>query len=182
METATVSDADIYDQANADPQAFWAGWADQLEWMTPYQTVCEWNPPHAKWFTGGTLNASVNCLDRHIKTDKRNKAALIFEGEPGDTRVLTYYDLWREVNRFAGVLKNLNVGKGDRVTIYLPMICESVIAILACARIGAIHTVFLPGFPLTVARAYERFRVKSFNHCRRRMAQGQRRSAQIRRR
>ncbi len=146
VEAANVSDAGVYEKAASDPQAFWAGWADQLEWTTPYQTVCEWNPPHAKWFTGGTLNASVNCLDRHIKGDKRNKAAIIFEGEPGDTRVLTYYDLWRETNRFAGVLQNLGVAKGDRVTIYLPMIPEAAIAMLACARIGAIHTVVFGGF------------------------------------
>ena len=145
-ERANINEADIYEKAQSDPEAFWAGWAEQLEWMTPYKTVCEWNPPHAKWFTGGTLNASANCLDRHIRGDKRNKAALVFEGEPGDMRVLTYYDLWREVNRFAGVLKNLTVGKGDRVTIYLPMIPESVIAMLACARIGAIHTVVFAGF------------------------------------
>ena len=102
IEAANVSDAGVYEKAASDPQTFWAGWADQLEWITPYQTVCEWNPPHAKWFTGGKLNASSNCLDRHIKGDKRNKAAIIFEGEPGDTRVLTYYDLWREVESVRG--------------------------------------------------------------------------------
>ncbi|MBC8142477.1 MAG: acetate--CoA ligase, partial [Armatimonadetes bacterium] len=143
---ANYSDTAVYDAANADRETFWRGWADKLAWITPYQTVCEWNPPHAKWFTGGTLNASANCLDRHIETDKRNKAAIIFEGEPGDQRVLTYYDLWRETNRFANVLKKLGVGKGDRVTIYLPMIPEAAIAMLACARIGAIHTVVFGGF------------------------------------
>ncbi len=143
---ANMSDPAIYEAAKADREGFWAGWANKLEWIAPFHTVCEWNPPHAKWFLGGKLNIAANCLDRHIKTDKRNKAAILFEGEPGDTRVLTYYDLWRETNRFAGVLKHLGVGKGDRVTIYLPMIPEAAIAMLACARIGAIHTVVFGGF------------------------------------
>jgi acetyl-CoA synthetase len=143
---ANAADPAIYEQAAADPEAFWAHWASQLEWSEPWHTVCEWNAPHAKWFVGGKLNVSVNCLDRHVKTAKRNKAAIIFEGEPGDTRVLTYQDLWREVNQFAGVLKNLGVGKGDRVTIYLPMIPEAAIAMLACTRIGAVHTVVFGGF------------------------------------
>ncbi len=143
---ANIRDAAVYDAAQADPEAYWADWARQLDWIEPWHTVCEWNPPHAKWFVGGKLNASANCLDRHIANGKRNKAAIIFEGEPGDTRVLTYYDLWREVNRFAGVLQNLGVQKGDRVTIYLPMIPEAAIAMLACARIGAGHSVVFGGF------------------------------------
>ena len=143
---ANVSDPAIYERAAADPEAFWVEWANKLDWIEPWTTVCEWNPPHAKWFTGGKLNISANCLDRHIKTARRNKAAIIFEGEPGDSRVLTYYDLWREVNQFAGVLKNLGINKGDRVTIYLPMIPEAAITMLACARIGAIHTVVFGGF------------------------------------
>ncbi len=138
---ANINDPAVYERAAADPQAFWAEWAGQLDWMTPWNTVCEWNPPHAKWFLGGQLNVSANCLDRHVRTARRNKAAIIFEGEPGDTRVLTYYDLWREVNQFAGVLKNLGVNKGDRVTIYLPMIPEAAVAMLACTRIGAVHSV-----------------------------------------
>jgi acetyl-CoA synthetase len=136
----------VYERAQADPEAFWAEWAEQLEWIAPWHTVCEWNPPHAKWFVGGKLNVSANCLDRHLQTARRNKAAIIFEGEPGDTRVLTYHDLWREVNRFAGVLKSLGVGRGDRVTIYLPMIPEAAIAMLACTRIGAVHSVVFGGF------------------------------------
>ena len=136
----------IYEEAAADPEAFWRKQADQLTWIAPYQTVCEWNPPHAKWFVGGKLNVSANCLDRHLKTDRRNKAAIIFEGEPGDTRTLTYWELWNEVNRFAGVLKSFGVGKGDRVTIYLPMIPEAAIAMLACTRIGAVHSVVFGGF------------------------------------
>jgi acetate--CoA ligase len=145
-ERANASDPGIYESASADPEAFWANWAQKLEWITPWQTVCEWNPPHAKWFVGGTLNVSANCLDRHIRTARRNKAAIIFEGEPGEQRVLTYYDLWREVNRFAAVLKGLGVGKGDRVTIYLPMVPEAAIAMLACTRIGAVHSVVFGGF------------------------------------
>ncbi len=143
---ANIADPAIYEKAAADPEAFWAEWAGKLDWIEPWQTVCEWNPPHAKWFVGGKLNISANCLDRHIKSARRNKAAIIFEGEPGDSRVLTYYDLWREVNQFAGVLKNLGINKGDRVTIYLPMIPEAAITMLACARIGAIHTVVFGGF------------------------------------
>jgi acetyl-CoA synthetase len=114
--------------------------------MAPYQRVLDWKPPHAQWFVGGKLNASVNCVDRHIRTARRNKAALVFEGEPGDRRTLTYWDLYVAVNQFANVLKSLGVAKGDRVAIYLPLIPEAVIAMLACARIGAIHSVVFGGF------------------------------------
>jgi acetyl-CoA synthetase len=143
---ANANDPAIYETAAADPEAFWAEQARALDWDQYWHTVCEWKPPHAKWFVGGKLNVSVNCLDRHLKTARRNKAAILFEGEPGDTRTLTYAELWREVNRFAGVLKGLGVGKGDRVTIYLPMIPEAAIAMLACARIGAVHSVVFGGF------------------------------------
>jgi acetyl-CoA synthetase len=143
---ANAADPEVYARAAADPEAFWAERAARLDWITPWNTVCEWNPPHAKWFVGGTLNVSANCLDRHVATARRNKAAIIFEGEPGDQRVLTYQDLWRGVNGFAGVLKNLGVGKGDRVTIYLPMVPEAAIAMLACTRVGAVHTVVFGGF------------------------------------
>jgi acetyl-CoA synthetase len=108
--------------------------------------VLEWNPPHAKWFVGGTLNASVNCVDRHVRSARRNKAALVWEGEPGDRRTLTYYDLYRQVSQFGNVLKSLGVKRGDRVAIYLPLIPELAIAMLACARIGAIHSVVFGGF------------------------------------
>ena len=108
--------------------------------------VLEWKPPHAKWFVGGTLNVSVNCLDRHVRTARRNKAAIIWEGEPGDRRTLTYFDLHREVCQFANVLKSLGVKRGDRVAIYLPLIPELAIAMLACARIGAVHSVVFGGF------------------------------------
>ena len=129
-----------------DPEKFWGTAAEGLHWFKPWTRVLEWNPPHAKWFVGGQINACYNCVDRHIKAGQRNKAAIIWEGEPGDSRVLTYGDLYREVNLFANALKSLGVKKGDRVAIYLPMIPEAVIAMLACARIGAIHSVVFGGF------------------------------------
>jgi len=143
---AQVSSTQIYADAERDPERFWADMAGSLEWSRPWDTVLEWTPPHAKWFVGGKLNASVSCLDRHVRTARRNKAALIFEGEPGDRRTLTYWDLYVEVNKFANVLKTLGVRRGDRVGIYLPLIPEVVVAMLACARIGAIHSVVFAGF------------------------------------
>jgi acetyl-CoA synthetase len=132
--------------AAKDPEAFWARMAAELDWIAPWSKVLEWNLPFAKWFVGGKLNVSANCLDRHLKGARRNKAAIVWEGEPGDRRVLTYHDLWREVGRFANVLKGLGVKRGDRVTIYMPMIPELPIAMLACARIGAVHSVIFGGF------------------------------------
>ncbi len=143
---AVVNDERIYEEAARDPEAFWAKFAGELEWSRPWDRVLEWNPPHAKWFVGGRLNASVNCLDRHIRTARRNKAALVWEGEPGDRRTLTYYDLYRETSAFANVLKTLGIRKGDRVAIYLPLVPELAIAMLACARIGAVHSVVFGGF------------------------------------
>ena len=143
--TANVS-RDVYDRAARDPEAFWAEMARELEWSKPFDKVLEWNPPWAKWFLGGKLNASVNCLDRHLHSGRRNKAALIWEGEPGDTRTYTYWDLYREVCKFGNVLRRLGVKRGDRVAIYLPMIPEAAIAMLACARIGAPHSVVFGGF------------------------------------
>jgi acetyl-CoA synthetase len=143
---ARVRDRSMYEDAAADPQSFWAGQARELEWMEPWKAVLEWKPPRAKWFVGGKLNVSVNCVDRHIATARRNKAAIIWEGEPGERRTLTYWDLYVEVNRFAAVLRGLGVGHGDRVAIYLPMIPEAAVAMLACARIGAIHSVVFGGF------------------------------------
>jgi len=145
-QTAVAADERLYEEAARDPEKFWAGWAEQLSWHRRWDRVLEWNPPHARWFTGGQLNASVNCLDRHLGTWRRNKAALIWEGEPGDRRTLTYFELHREVCRFANVLKKLGVKRGDRVGIYLPMIPEVVVAMLACARIGAPHSVVFGGF------------------------------------
>ncbi len=143
---ATVQDPGIYEEARRDPERFWASFAEELDWFEPWDEVLEWKPPYAKWFAGGKLNVSYNCLDRQIKTARKNKAAIIWEGEPGDTRTLTYFDLYREVNKFANVLKDLGVKKGDRVTIYLPMIPELPIAMLACARIGAPHSVVFSAF------------------------------------
>ena len=138
--------AATYAAAAADRLQFWADRAAELEWFTPWTSVLEWDLPHAKWFSGGTLNVSVNCLDRHVRSAKRNQAALIWEGEPGDRRVLTYWELYREVCRAANALKALGVKRGDRVAIYLPMIPEAAIAMLACARIGAVHSVVFGGF------------------------------------
>ena len=127
-------------------ERFWETEARALEWSAPWTRVLDWQVPHAKWFIGGKLNASVNCLDRHLRGARRNKAAIVWEGEPGDRRVLTYWDLAREVGRCANALKRLGVKRGDRVAIYLPMIPEAAIAMLACARIGAVHSVVFGGF------------------------------------
>ncbi|MFB2923084.1 acetate--CoA ligase [Aerosakkonema funiforme] len=143
----------LYDRAKADPQKFWAELAEQeLEWFQKWDTVLDWQPPFAKWFVNGKTNISYNCLDRHLTTWRKNKAALIWEGEPGDTRTLTYAQLHREVCQFANVLKQLGVQKGDRVGIYMPMIPEAAIAMLACARIGAPHTVVFGGFSAEALR------------------------------
>ena len=138
--------------ASADPEAYWAGVAEQLHWYKPWQTVLDWQPPFARWFDGGTTNLSYNCLDRHLDGPRRHKTAILWEGEPGDTRSLTYEDLHREVSLFAGALKNLGVRKGDRVGIYMPMVPELPIAMLACARIGATHSVVFGGFSADALR------------------------------
>jgi acetyl-CoA synthetase len=143
---AVVRDERLYAEAERDPEGFWARFASELEWSRPWDKVLDWQAPHAKWFVGGRINASVNCLDRHVRGARRNKAALIWEGEPGDRRTLTYFDLYRQVSMFANVLKSLGVRKGDRVAIYLPLIPELAIAMLACARIGAVHSVIFGGF------------------------------------
>jgi acetyl-CoA synthetase len=144
--TAHVTSQELTDYAARDPEGFWAGMAADLEWYRKWDTVLEWKPPHCKWFLGGKLNVSVNCVDRHVRGVRRNKAALVWEGEPGDRRTLTYWDLYVDVNRFANVLKSLGVRRGDRVAIYLPLIPEVVVAMLACSRIGAIHSVVFGGF------------------------------------
>jgi len=145
-EQANVRDPSVYRKADRDFQKFWAGFARELSWYKTWKRVLDWKPPYAKWFVGGKLNASVNCLDRHVLGPRKNKAALIWEGEPGDQRILTYHELLREVARFGNVLKSLGIRKGDRVTLYMPMIPELPIAMLACARIGAIHSVVFGGF------------------------------------
>jgi acetyl-CoA synthetase len=146
VEQANASDPGIREKAEADPERYWESWAEELDWFRKWDKVLEWTPPHAKWFLGGQLNVAHNCLDRHLEGPRRNKAALIWEGEPGDVRTYTYWDLHREVCRFASALKGLGVEKGDRVAIYLPMIPEAAIAMLACARIGAPHSVVFGGF------------------------------------
>jgi acetyl-CoA synthetase len=144
----------IYAEAAADPAAFWAKLAQQeLHWFKPWNSVLDWsNPPFAKWFDGGKINISYNCLDRHLTTDRRDKPALIWEGEPGDSRTLTYAELHREVCQMANVLRKLGVTKGDRVAIYMPMVPEAAMAMLACARIGAVHTVVFGGFSAEALR------------------------------
>jgi acetyl-CoA synthetase len=143
---ALVSTPEIYADAAANPEEFWAEQARKLEWSKPWDKILEWNPPHAKWFVGGKLNMSVNCVDRHAKGPRAHAPALIWEGEPGDSRTLTFATLYTEVNRFASVLKSVGVSRGDRVAIYMPMIPEVAIAMLACSRIGAIHSVVFGGF------------------------------------
>ncbi|MEO9362749.1 MAG: acetate--CoA ligase [Nitrososphaera sp.] len=133
-------------EALSCPEKFWAEQARGLDWHRQWDRVLDWNPPFARWFSGGLLNASVNCLDRHVATDAKNKAAIIWESESGESRTLTYFQLYRQVNRFANVLKGLGVQKGDRVTIYMPMVPELPVAMLACARIGATHSVVFSGF------------------------------------
>ncbi len=145
-KAAWVQDEKIYEVAARDPEIFWAHFAEELVWIRKWNRVLEWNPPYAKWFVGGKLNIAFNCVDRWAKSEHRNKAAIIWEGEPGDQRTLTYWDLYREVNKFASALKKLGVKKGDRIAIYLPMIPEAAIAMLASARIGAVHSVVFGGF------------------------------------
>ena len=142
----------IYDRAAKDPEGFWAEEAKHLDWFAPWQKVLEWNAPWAKWFVGAKLNVTHNCVDRHAHSARRNKAAIIWEGEPGDSRVLTFGMLEREVNRFANALKSLGVVKGDRVAIYMGMVPELAIAMLACAKIGAAHSVVFGGFSAEALR------------------------------
>ena len=146
VEKAHVKNEAIYKKASRNSDAFWEGFAKELHWYKKWKKVLDWKTPHSEWFVGGKINVSYNCIDRHINTARKNKAAIIWEGEPGDGRVITYWDLYREVNKFANVLKKLEIKKGDRVTIYLPMIPELPIAMLACARIGAPHSVVFGGF------------------------------------
>lgn len=148
---ANIRIPEIYEMGQ-DHLSFWEKQATRLDWFEPWKKTLEWAPPYAQWYLGGKLNASYNCLDRHLRDWHRNKAALIFEGENGDSRILTYQDLHREVSQFANVLKSLGVSKGDRVTIYLPMIPEAVISMLACARIGAPHSVVFGGLSADALR------------------------------
>lgn len=150
---AWIKDGQPWREAREDFVSFWAKHAEvELEWFRPWETVLEWDPPWARWFVGGRINVSTNCIDRHVASWRRTKAAIVWEGEPGDARVLTYQDLHREVQRFANVLKNLGVQAGDRVTIYMGMVPELPIAMLACARIGAPHSVVFGGFSADALR------------------------------
>jgi acetyl-CoA synthetase len=151
-EQANVRDPQVYQEAERDPEGFWARWARELTWFQPWEKVLEWDPPWAKWFVGGKTNLAYNCLDRHVAGPRRNKAAIIWEGEPGEVRVLTYWELYRQVCRFANALKALGVRRGDRVTIYMPLVPEAAVAMLACARIGAIHSVVFAGFTADALR------------------------------
>jgi acetyl-CoA synthetase len=151
-EHANWNDPEIYDRAAKDPEKFWATEAKNLDWFEPWHTVLEWNAPWAKWFVGGKINVTYNCVDRHAHSARRNKAAIIWEGEPGDSRVLTFGMLECEVNRFANALKSLGVVKGDRVAIYMGMVPELAIAMLACAKIGAAHSVVFGGFAAEALR------------------------------
>ncbi len=143
---AVVSDPSIYAEAERDVEGYWSRLAHELVWTKPWDKVLDWQPPHAKWFVGGQLNVSANCLDRHLGGPRSNKAAIIWEGEPGDSRTLTYRDLHRDVCQFANVLKSLGIRKGDRVAIYMPLVPELAIAMLACARVGAVHSIVFGGF------------------------------------
>jgi acetyl-CoA synthetase len=144
---ALLSDPSVYEQAERDPQAWWAEQAKALDWFEPWDTVLDdSDPPFYKWFTGGKLNASYNCLDRHVEAGRGGRVAYHWRGEGGEERAVTYADLLRDVQRFANALKDLGVRKGDVVGIYLPMIPEVVVAMLACARIGAPHNVVFGGF------------------------------------
>ncbi|MEY2402521.1 MAG: acetyl-CoA synthetase [Acidimicrobiaceae bacterium] len=146
-ERSLVASPFLYDEADQDYQGFWAKQAaDLVDWFDDWHTICEWNLPFAKWFVGGKLNVSYNCLDRHVVAGRGDKVAYHWEGEPGDTRTITYADLLAEVQKFANALKSLGVQKGDRVAIYMPMIPELPVAMLACARIGAPHSVVFGGF------------------------------------
>jgi acetyl-CoA synthetase len=145
---------ELYHDAQRDPEKFWANLAEkELSWFTPFSRALEWDPPNAKWFLGGRINACFNCVDRHLSTGRRNKPALIWEGEPGDQRVLTYEDLYREVARFATVLTQAGFGLGDQAIIYMPMVPELPIAMLACARLGITHSVVFGGFSAEALKA-----------------------------
>ncbi|HRB99088.1 MAG TPA: acetyl-coenzyme A synthetase N-terminal domain-containing protein, partial [Dermatophilaceae bacterium] len=148
FSAAANGQAELYAAADADHEGFWADQARRyVSWATPFSQVLDWsNAPFATWFADGTLNASYNCLDRHVAAGRGDKVAIHFVGEPGDTRTVTYADLHREVQKAANALTDLGIGKGDTVMIYLPMIPEAVVALLACARIGAPHSVVFGGF------------------------------------
>src|SRR5262245_13027371 len=144
VKNAHANTAQVYKPA--DRLKFWESFAQELHWFTPWKKILDWKLPFAKWFVGGKTNMAYNCVDRHLATERRNKAAILWEGEPGEERTLTYQQLHREVCRFANGLKSLGIQKGDRVTLYMPMVPELAIEMLACARIGATTRVTFLGF------------------------------------
>ena len=147
LREAYITDYETeYKRSIADPEKFWEGIAKELHWFSPWNKVLEWNYPWAKWFLGATCNISYNCLDRHVHSWRRNKVAVIWVGERGEERIFTYAELARQVNKCANALKTLGLKQGDRVTIYLPKIPEQIVAMLACARIGLVHSVVYSGF------------------------------------
>lgn len=145
---ANIDSPNIYAEASQNPEAFWAKQATCLDWFRPWDQVLKWHPPYAEWFIGGKLNACYNCLDRHMKSSVRKKIAILWEGERGKQKALTYEAIYIEVNKFSNVLKNFGIRKGDKVAIYLPMLPEAIVAMLSCARIGAVHTVIFAGFSI----------------------------------
>ncbi|CAN5563012.1 acetate--CoA ligase [soil metagenome] len=150
---ANISDPGVYERADADPEAWWASWAEKLSWIEPFEEVLDWSdPPHAKWFTGGKLNVSANCLDRHVDDGRGDRVAFLWEGEDATRREVTYSDLLSETQKLANGLKSLGIGKGDIVGIYMPMVPEAAVAMLACARIGAVHNVVFGGFSVESVR------------------------------
>jgi acetyl-CoA synthetase len=153
VEKANVKDYEAeYNRFKEDPEAFWASVAEELFWYKKWEKVLEWNYPYAKWFVGGKTNITVNALDRHVKNGKRNKVAFFWEDELGNEKVVTYGELYRLVNKLANALKAAGIKKGDRVVIYMPLVIEQVAAMLACARIGAIHSVVYAGFSAPALR------------------------------
>ena len=149
---ARVKDAAVYAEAAKDRLKFWESFARELHWFKPWDRALEWELPYAKWFTGGKTNVSFNCLDRHLSGPRAGKPAIVWEGEPGDERTLTYAELHAEVCRLANGLRQLGLKKGDRVTLYMPMVPELAVAMLACARIGAVHSVVFGGFSAEALR------------------------------
>jgi len=144
----------LYDRAKNDPQKFWSEMArEELTWFQPFSHVLEWDPPEAKWFGGGKINACYNCIDRHLTGSRATKPAIIWEGEPGDERIITYRELHSLVSGFANRLKRLDCKTGDRAIIYMPMVPELAIAVLACARLGIIHSVVFGGFSAEALKA-----------------------------
>ncbi|MBI4567056.1 MAG: AMP-binding protein, partial [Planctomycetes bacterium] len=146
VERANCSDPGVYERAARDPEAWWASWAERLSWSRRWDKVLEWRAPVAKWFAGGKINASAQCLDRHVRAGLGGRVALYWEGEPGDARVLTYADMLAGASRLGNALRELGVGRGDRVAVYMPMVPELAMTLLACARIGAVFSVVFGGF------------------------------------